>query len=151
MRYHAMNVADYVISYSNDHNMPISNLKLQKLLYYIQAASLVETGNPAFTDKITAWRYGPVVESVYYAYRIHINKNIDHPTERDDPPQEIRTSDQLVFKKVINSYKKYDSFAMVRKTHSEKPWREVSSRKGNEITVESIKEYYMNHREQIYG
>ena len=134
--------------------MPISNLKLQKLLYYIQAASLVETGNPAFSDKITAWRYGPVVESVYYAYRIHINNNIDHPidlSQRAVQIQEISTGDQLVFKKVINSYEDYDSFAMVRKTHSETPWREVSGRNGNEITIESIKEYYMNHREKIYG
>ena len=47
----------------------ITPLKLQKLLYYIQGMALYIFDKPAFTDKIYAWAYGPVVDSVYQKYK----------------------------------------------------------------------------------
>jgi uncharacterized phage-associated protein len=49
----------------------ITNLKLQKLLYYAQAFYMVENnGEPLFSDDIEAWKYGPVVRTVYDKYKI---------------------------------------------------------------------------------
>ena len=47
----------------------ISNLKLQKLLYYAQGSFLAVTDKPLFEDNIVAWCHGPVVESVYHEYK----------------------------------------------------------------------------------
>ena len=63
--YKAISVAKYIINYSNSIDSPISNLKLQKLLYYVQAAFLVEEGKKCFCDEIVAWAFGPVVPDVY--------------------------------------------------------------------------------------
>jgi len=47
----------------------ISNLALQKLLYLIQAYSLIDSNEPVFEDKIEAWQYGPAVPEAYYYVR----------------------------------------------------------------------------------
>ena len=44
MKYSVIDISTYIIGYSNKIDSPVSNLKLQKLLYYSQAAMLVETG-----------------------------------------------------------------------------------------------------------
>ena len=43
----------------------MTNLRLQKILYFIQAFSLISTGHPLFKEDILAWQYGPVVKEVY--------------------------------------------------------------------------------------
>lgn len=48
----ALFVANYIIEYCNDHNLEINNLRIQKLLYFINARNLVENGSPLFQDKI---------------------------------------------------------------------------------------------------
>jgi len=57
----AMGEGNVELSGNND----LTNLKLQKLLYFAQLEHLKKTGRPLFEDKIEAWQYGPVVKSVY--------------------------------------------------------------------------------------
>ena len=49
----------------------ISNLKMQKLLYYAQGHFLATYKKPLFDDKIEAWKYGPVVKEVYDKFKIY--------------------------------------------------------------------------------
>ena len=56
--YKAMDIAQYVINYAIDLNKPVSNLKLQKILYYIQAALLINTTDSFIEDEIYNWRHG---------------------------------------------------------------------------------------------
>lgn len=51
---------------ANPNAEELTQMKAMKLLYYIQAASLVVTGHRMFKDDIVAWRYGPAVESVLF-------------------------------------------------------------------------------------
>ncbi|EFW38142.1 DUF4065 domain-containing protein [Treponema phagedenis] len=64
----AMVVAQYIINRCTIEGNPISNLQLQKILYYVQVACLQELGEPCFDDPIEAWQFGPVVRAVYYQY-----------------------------------------------------------------------------------
>ena len=59
--YSALVVARYIIKRCNELNRPISNLKLQKLLYFVQAEFLVGEGSACFPEEIEAWDFGPVV------------------------------------------------------------------------------------------
>ena len=70
--YSALSVAHYIISYCDAHGNGISNLKLQKILYFVQAEFLVSTpGNrPCFKEQIEAWDFGPVVPIVYHLYKL---------------------------------------------------------------------------------
>ena len=67
----AVDVARYFLAQSDDDAGDIiSNLKLQKLLYYAQGVTLALTGKPLFSDPIEAWQHGPVVPSVYRLYKV---------------------------------------------------------------------------------
>ena len=75
----AVDVARWFISHNHvkamlDEADDISNLKLQKLLYYAQGAVLAITGSPLFDDDIVAWEHGPVVPTVYHLYK-HNGRN----------------------------------------------------------------------------
>ena len=67
--YDVQNVAEYVITYSEVKDYGISNLKLQKILYLIQAYSLIHTKKPCFSEDIEAWDFGPVIPEVYRKYK----------------------------------------------------------------------------------
>lgn len=65
--YSALEVAKYVVSKCTEEKRPISNLQLQKILYYIQR-TYIKQGSRAFEDDIEAWQFGPVVPDVYYYF-----------------------------------------------------------------------------------
>lgn len=67
--YDVLDVCRYVIGYCNANDYPISNLKLQKLLYFIQAYFLTQLGRPCFAEDIEAWDFGPVVPEAYHQYK----------------------------------------------------------------------------------
>lgn len=65
--YSALNIAKYIIDKCTREKYPISNLQLQKILYYIQREFL-QQGIQAFPEEIEAWQFGPVVPEVYRQY-----------------------------------------------------------------------------------
>src|SRR2546428_134892 len=87
----AIQISRYLIKLAAQEEEPgsgyLTPLHVQKLLYYVQGWSLALRGTPAFSDDIEAWRYGPVVESVYQAYKKFDDKPI--------PPGEIPEPDEL--------------------------------------------------------
>ena len=135
--YTAIEVAKYVINYSHDINHPISNLKLQKLLYYIQAASLVESGHKCFEEPIIAWEFGPVVEEAYQLYKEYGRSDIPRQNAFKkmifDSQQmkiviheskDIVNPEKGIIEKVVNAYKNIlNPFELVKKTHQEDPWK----------------------------
>ena len=64
----ALDLSKYIITKCMNYRKPISNLQLQKILYYIQVEFLKTKGVPAFSDEIEAWQFGPVVRAVYQQY-----------------------------------------------------------------------------------
>jgi uncharacterized phage-associated protein len=67
-------------------NGPVTNLALQKLLYFAHAHYLVETrGRPLVTGYFEAWRYGPVHPTAYSAFKAAGDRSIDFKAESVDP------------------------------------------------------------------
>lgn len=64
----ALTLAKYIVSKCKNDGCPISNLQLQKILYFIQVKTLKEIGSPAFPEEIEAWKFGPVIPNVYYQF-----------------------------------------------------------------------------------
>ena len=80
--YTAMEIAQYIINKCTLEKCPISNLQLQKILYYVQKTFL-QNDMLAFSDEIEAWQFGPVVREVYNkccgfgSAKIRLTYNID--------------------------------------------------------------------------
>ena len=67
MIYNVLDVSRHIINYSEEKDYGVSNLKLQKLLYFVQAYFMLEKKDhvPCFHEKIEAWGFGPVVPEAY--------------------------------------------------------------------------------------
>lgn len=118
----------------------ISDLKMQKLLYYAQGMSLAMRDTPMFEDTIEAWQHGPVVPNVYRIYKKYGAKGI--PYSDDDAPQEDYTSeDDEVLETVYNYFGQFSAWKLRNMTHDEDPWKNTPP--GSEITQDSIKAFFM--------
>lgn len=76
--YDAVSIARFVINYSNKQEYGISNLKLQKIMYFIQAYFLITQDKPCFSDDIEAWDFGPVVPAAYHEFKQFGSGNIPY-------------------------------------------------------------------------
>ena len=66
--YSAMDIAKYAVNKRYKMGKPISNLQLQKILYFLQIVFARNTGTLVFSDEFEAWPYGPVIRDVYVEF-----------------------------------------------------------------------------------
>lgn len=64
----AIEIAEYIIKKYNKMEIEITNLHLQSLLFLLQKEFIKKNGKKLFSDEISTWNYGPIVENVYYDY-----------------------------------------------------------------------------------
>lgn len=142
-------IADYFIALSNDTGNLITNLKLQKLVYYAQAWHLAVFKTPLFEDDFQAWVHGPVIPDLYHAYK-HFAYN---PIAEDKAPsEEIFTSFdselQTILSDVTEEYFGRTAYELEQLTHAEDPWIEArgnlsaDSSSSNIIPKDKMKSYY---------
>ena len=76
--YSAIDVSRYVILRCNQLGRTISNLKLQKLLYFAWKNYYKKYRKYLFNENFEAWQFGPVVRNVYYDYCAHKSYRLDN-------------------------------------------------------------------------
>lgn len=141
----ALDLAKYLVDKSIQDTKPISNLQLQKIMFYIQKDFLQKKGEPAFYADIEAWQFGPVVPIAYYAFCVYGANPIRHRQE----PSLDHYSDILEISEIINSIlvskRQLKPWDLVKETHHEGgAWHRVyECGHGNRqiIPVQLIKEF----------
>ena len=137
------NVFD-VSKYILEKQGSMTTMKLQKLVYYSQAWSLVWDEKPIFEEKIEAWASGPVVRELYEEHRgVFIISDLGKGSIDNLKPEERETIDV-----VLRAYGDKSAQWLSDLTHMEQPWNKA--REGippgqnceNEITLASMSEYY---------
>lgn len=126
--YPAITIAKWFVAWAEASDAELSNLKLQKLLYYAQGYHLARHDTPLFVDPIQAWPSGPVVEKVYNAFKRHGSGDLSLPKEDEfDWPDVDEDSTQFL----IQIWDQLGSLAAWRlrdMAHSETPWKEQFAR-----------------------
>lgn len=157
--YDVLDVCRYVINYSNDKDYGISNLKLQKVLYFIQAYFLTNTpdNRSCFKERIEAWDFGPVVPEAYREYKQYGSANIPYITSFIDFDERciwnserkyydsnvISSEHKDMINDVIDQFSNYSATDLVTLTHKQAPWREAYvPHMNNEITLDAIRQYF---------
>lgn len=160
MNYAALDIACHVINYSHDIKYPVSNLKLQKLLYFIQGFSLAAANTPIFSEEIEAWGFGPVVPSVYHTFKKFGSNNIPKVKSYyheyaesfvDYNDNKIADYDKEFIDSIVNMLKKYSATDLVEITHVKgSPWDQVYSPNKKNIKISNgiIKEYFKKEYEK---
>lgn len=113
-------VVQFFIMKGLDDEEPITNLKLQKLLYYAKGFHQAIFDNPLFQEKLQAWTHGPVVPSVYHEYKHYGTAPI---TELEYNPSEKFDGEQLeLLNEVWSVFGQFSAWKLRDMSHNEKPW-----------------------------
>lgn len=134
-------VANFFIDASASQEEDLmTNLKLNKLLYYAQAWSLVRSGKPLFDEPIMAWQLGPVVPAVYHNYKNYGSKRIKPSKDHSYADRFSAEEEELIIDVMLN-YGKLTASALVNKTHAVGgPWELTNQ--SDEISRGLIKSYF---------
>jgi uncharacterized phage-associated protein len=148
----ARQIADYFLSLVDEEaGDSLSNLKLQKLVYYAQGFSLALTGKPLFNETIEAWQHGPVVPSLYRSLKQHGSEPVPAPENGIDIaayPEDVRE----LLDEVYSVYGQFSASKLRNMTHQERPWLEAIAQGASKpISLQTMKEYFstlVNGQEQ---
>lgn len=143
MAYKALDIAKKLI-FKAQNDEPnggerLTNLKLQKLLYYQQGFHLAFFGTPLFAEDVEAWMYGPVVPAVYDEYSAYCSSALPEVKE----PVSLSENEEELFNEVYDAYREFSAIGLMNRTHSERPWLDaVPHDRGTVISQESMMSYF---------
>ena len=149
----ALAIAEFFIDKANREKKILTNKKLQKLLYYAQAWSLVLKNQTLFDEKIEAWVHGPAIKSVYIKFKSFGFNSINKEPDEISLSKLSKDTKQLL-ESIWTVYGNLDGDYLELLTHSEKPWQEAreglqsSENSENEISLITMKSYYSQKLEE---
>ena len=140
-----LDIANYFL-YLNDRGSKrsITHLKLQKLVFYIQAVSCVLLRRPLFEEDFEAWVHGPVSPDLYYEFKQYGSDVLPNITEEPELDEDTKRVIRTVWKMYGDKTGKF----LENKTHKEEPWQQARDGLGyfessnNIIEKQDIQEYY---------
>ncbi len=111
--YSAVDIASIICSrYQENYGKRIDEMKLHKLLYFVQRESFIQTGKPLFSEEFEAWKFGPVMTEIRWRYKINSfpECNIDDVTDK-------------IINKVFDIYSGTRSWSLSMMSHEEISWK----------------------------
>jgi uncharacterized phage-associated protein len=158
-------VANEFLDLAKRDNKQLTHLQLQKLVYFAHGWHLAVTGSPLLDERIEAWKYGPVIPSLYREFRTFGSASIgSKATEfvRIDPTEHLEITPSLtddlfssqeqvesarrVIKRVWDLYSGFSGLQLSSATHQPgTPWYAVNEKGGvnAEIPDEEIRTYFV--------
>ena len=134
----AHEVADWILNEAEKQGIPITHMKLQKLLYYAQAYFLGMTGKPLFHNSISAWKHGPVVPDVYHSFN-KFGKSVIHCSETVEAPDKFKS----FICSLIRDKGSLSAHALRNMTHNDNAWRNARlNHASHEISCNMIADEY---------
>ncbi|HGC7974266.1 TPA: Panacea domain-containing protein, partial [Streptococcus pyogenes] len=153
------------IEYSNKKGYKINNLKLQKLLYFVNVRNILENGAPLFEESMEKWKYGPVVPDVYHEYKrfgafsISTDEMIMEYVEFSVSPfgelsdleiteyDSQKVENTQLIENTVDALHGFGPFELVDITHDHTPWKKYEDRimdgvQGIKYTIEEIKDFF---------
>lgn len=160
-KYVALAVAKYILSLQ-----PMTNLRLQKTLYFIQVAFLLTRERGIFDDEIEAWQYEPVVPSVYNEYKYSSRNILTYNREMEIELFEkfrnlgitneniIEEVDRLnrdfenvnLIQEILGKLENFTDWQLVDKTRTYAIWQEHFYNSNNVMTEQEILNYHRSIR-----
>lgn len=139
MEYDAVDIARRMVQISIDRKIPLTNLKLQKLLYYAWIDYYKEKESYLFRNRIQAWTYGPVVPDAYYDFWKNVSNVIRYTRS---PSREIDSQTDEFLWQILQKYRDIPTYNLVDMTNGDNtPWKRCyKSGKKEEIPFQIMKE-----------
>lgn len=173
MAYSAKAIANYFLDIAESTGHVITPMKLQKLVYFAHGWNLAITAAPLIDEQVEAWQFGPVISSLYHAFKKYggspitgyakemdlakISSSTDESSLADAyqtprvPPNDHETIKLL--SKIWEIYGTFTAVQLSNLTHLDgTPWKKVWDEnqstsnlipKGKDIDNDAIKNYFL--------
>ena len=114
-------VANFLLAECRERGENLTNLKLQKLLFYADAWNLALRDQELFPEQFQAWVHGPVLVSQYHRFKDYKWRPITEAVEKP------AISDALAkhLSEIVDVFGSETAVALEIMTHREKPWLEA--------------------------
>lgn len=132
--YDVRSISNYVLDIADAEGRPVSNLSINKIVFFLHSNYLIHFGKPLVSAKIEAWNYGPVFREVYREFKRYGEKPIQGRAQRVSPEtgeSEVCSYDlsapELQFlEPMIRRYVRFSASTLVSMSHAEgSPWDQV--------------------------
>jgi len=164
----AIEVANYFIQKGVEEVRPLTHLKLQKLLYVAYGWYYAQFDKRLFDEVLQAWKYGPVVHSVYLKLKHFGDRCIETELSEEDEdipgryhtPMLRRKKDGDIIKfldDIWDGYAKFTAIELTNYSHVKgSPWHQLVEHMGSipkyqDLGDQAIKEYFISERTRVDG
>jgi uncharacterized phage-associated protein len=130
--YEARQICNLLISRPDTHTFALTNLRLNKLLYFIQGWALTSRREGIIRNHFLAWKYGPIVKPVFESFKIYGDGTITEPARyldyasgerRPVAYDQISAADAQIIMRVFSAYDRYTTGQLVQMSHEPGgPW-----------------------------
>lgn len=138
-------VANCFLSIAEDEGSSITNLRLQKLIYFAHGIYLATTGAPLVNEPFQAWTYGPVLPSLYALLRVFGNKPISYDIVYNGEDVDRTSQAYAIIKMAWDRLKVYTTAQLVEVSHRMgSPWHNAIAKGGRftEISNDDLRTYF---------
>ena len=140
-------LSNYIVTEAYHRGEPVTQLKLQKILYYIQGKNLAINHKPLFPEDIRAWPYGPVVREVYVKYVSYGALPLTSDTKEQTPHLSIL--EKKIVDSVLDEKLALSASTLADMTMHESPWLEHAEEVKNGstpiIAIDRMQQFFTNH------
>ncbi|PAY25885.1 Panacea domain-containing protein [Ligilactobacillus salivarius] len=161
-------VANFIIKIAMEKDSPVTNLKLQKIMFFLQGYCLCKYETPLIDGTFSKWRYGPIEEDVYrnfknngaspitYEYEVaNIKDGIIHVRTVKMDRNVLNSDVANDFEKIVENLVAIESWKLVEMTHSHSSWKDyvdkINTHEAKDYTNEEIKECFIANKKMIIG
>ncbi len=146
MNYSVSDISKYIIYYSNEKNYGITNLRLQKILYFVQMYFMKIRGTCCFGARLVAWDFGPVVPKIFRKYeRFGGGQICDY---RNPHVTFYNKIDRQIVEGVVDLLSSYTTSNLVEISQNQYPYQHALWNWRREISVRSMKDFIVGQEKE---
>jgi len=158
-----LEVANYILDYADENGISVTNLGLQKIIYFCHVWFLVTTKKPLIKHNFEAWEFGPVLPYLYRFFKDFGEKKITTRATKLDPNTgkkviaiiNMNKGEEILLKSIVSFYSRLSVNQLVEQSHvSGGPWHQVwhhekNVNPGMQISNQAIL-YFYTSKEWLY-
>lgn len=149
-------IANFVLDYCERRGRSVTNLSLQKIVYFCHVWSLIDLGRPLVRHKFEAWEFGPVLPYLYREFKDHDRSPIMKRATMLDASDgrarvaryDLDPATDSLLRRIVDFYSRMSASDLVKLSHADGgPWHRVWFHGGNvnpgmRIDDSAIREFY---------
>lgn len=165
MRHDGRAIANFVLDSCESRGQPVTNLSLQKIIYFCHVWSLIELKEPLVKQAFEAWPHGPVLQYIYRLFKTFEDQPIVGRAKKLNPmtgkeevvPYVFNAQTAELLNRVVDFYSRMSAIQLRSLSHVERgPWHETwnhggAVNPGMKIDNDSIREFYSRVREHSFS